>query len=392
MRVRYFHHGLWPSPSPSTTFVTWNCMGFTEIGADYELVTVANSDRAVPEVLATEFGIRQPLRVRLLRAGTFRRSHRVVYLLAFVHFLFSRWDVLITRNLGFLPWAVLLRRLRGGRVLFEAHDFFTDPGLRGNAHGPTARRQEKREQRWIPRVDGVLCVSRTWHELFLARYPGQHILTAVTGVKTPSHPRSPRERPGTLVAFLGTFDPVLYDFDLILTAIRLVRSPGARLVIAGARSGAEVEAMRARAVRCGAADRVEILPWLSYEELEALKARVDVGLSPLAINARNRGGTPLKVLEYLSAGIPVVGSDLPSIRDLLGDIRCGLIADHTAAAWATAIDRVLRDPPFADALSANCLALAKELSWDRRAGRILAFLDEIASGRHPNAALPSRPS
>lgn len=377
MRIKYFHHGLWPSPSPSTTFVTWSCLGFWEQGADFELVTVANSARAVREVLASDFGISSPLGIRLLRAGPLRRSHRVVYLLAFLHFLFARWDVLITRNLGFLPWAILLRRLRGGSVVFEAHDFFTDQALRGVAEGPSTRRQRRRERHWIPRVDGVLCVSATWRQYFLQYYPNQRVVTAITGVKSPPVESPPRTRSGTLVAFLGTFDPVLNDFDTMFRAVALITAPGGRLVMAGGRGDAEIEAMRARADRWGAGDRVEFLRWLSPVELEALKARIDVGLAPLAINPRNRGCTPLKVLEYVSAGIPVIGSDLPSIRDVLGDARCGLVPEDNPESWAAAMDRVLSDTGLARQLSSNCLELAKDLSWKRRAGRILVFLNSL---------------
>ncbi len=390
MRIKYFHHGVWPSASPSTSFVTYNCLGFAQQGADFELVTVADTPRTVPDVLAGDFGIDRPLPVRLLSLGPFRRHHRVVHLVAFWHFLFARWDVLITRNLGFLPWAVLLRRLRGGVVIFESHDFFSDQELRGIPDGPTTRKQGRRERRWIPRVDGVICVSEQQRQYYLQGYPTQRFLTAVAGVRTRHPTRPPRIGTGTLAGYLGTFDPALYDFDVVFAALKMVTVPGARLVMAGARGAADIEAMRERAARAGVADRVDVLPWLSARELDSLMERIDVGLAPLAVTGRNRIGSPLKVLEYLSAGIPVVGSDLPGIRYLLGDGACGLVADESPASWAAAISRVLAEPALAASLSANSLARAEELSWPRRANRILAFLDDLASGREPSASLASR--
>jgi glycosyltransferase involved in cell wall biosynthesis len=179
------------------------------------------------------------------------------------------------------------------------------------------------------------------------------------------------------VGYFGTFDPALYDIDLMLTAIGLVTVPGCRLVMAGGLGDTAVEAMRERAVRCGVADRVEVLPWQSPLGLDSLKMRIDVGLAPLTITGRNRIGSPLKVLEYLSAGIPIVGSDLPGIHYLLGDGACGIVADDTPTSWAAAITRILSDPALAESLSANCLARAHDLSWGRRAGRILDFLEEL---------------
>lgn len=390
MRIKYFHHGLWPSASPSTAFVTYNCFGFSEQQADFELVTVADTARPVADVLADDFGIAQPLPVRLLGLGPFRRHHRVVHFVAFWHLLFTRWDVLITRNLGFLPWAALLRFVRGGLVIFESHDFFSDQDVRGIPDGPTTRKQGRRERRWIPRVDGVVCVSEPQRQYYVQYYPRQRFLTAVAGVKPHHHPRPPRTGTGSLIGYLGTFDPSLYDFDLMFTALGMVTAPGARLVMAGGRGHADLEAMRVRAARCGVADRVDVLPWQSPRDLESLLQRIDVGLAPLAMTGRNQIGSPLKVLEYLSAGIPVVGSDLPGIRYLLGDGACGLVADASPASWGAAISRVLADPTLAASLSANSVARAQELSWPRRAARILAFLNDLVAGRAPTASLPSR--
>lgn len=390
MRIKYFHHGIWPSASPSTGFVTYNCLGFASQQADFELIAVAGTSRRVTDVLTSEFAIDQPLPVRLLRAGPLRRLHRVVHLLAFWHLLFARWDVVITRNLGFLPWAVLLRRLRGGIIVFESHDFYSDQAVRGMPDGRSARKQARRERRWIPRVDGVICVSEPQRQLYLQSYPRQRFVTAVAGVRAQHGTRPARTGPGTLAGYLGTFDPVLYDIDLMLTAVGMIPVPGVRLIMAGGRGPADIEAMRARAARAGVADRVEVLPWQSSLELDALKRRLDVGLAPLAITGRNRIGSPLKVLEYLSAGIPVVGSDLPGIRYLLDDGACGIVADESPASWAAAITRVLADPALAASLSANCQTRAQALSWPRRADRILAFLEEIAAGRGLNPSLPSR--
>jgi glycosyltransferase involved in cell wall biosynthesis len=388
MRIKYFHHGLWPSASPSTTFVTWNAFGFTEIGAQFELVSVANTTAAIDRVLEREFGIPTPVPVRLLRAGPFRRSHRLVHLLAFWHLLFARWDVLITRNLGFLPWALLLRRLRSGRVIFESHDFYADARLRDNPPGRSGEKQARRERRWLPRVDGVLCVSEPQRQFYLRSFPDQRFCTALSGVKSSNRRGARRAGGGTTIGYLGSFDADRYDLDLVLRALGLVEVPGCRLLMVGARGDGEADAMRERAASLGVGDRLEVLPWQSPRELEAIKDRLDLGLAPLAITPRNQIGTPLKALEYLAFGIPTVASDLPGIRDLLDAGPCGLVVEATPAAWAAAITRVLTEPALAASLSAAALVRAGELSWGRRAAGIMDFLRREPSGRRHLETLP----
>ncbi len=374
MRIKYFHHGLWPSPSPSTTFVTWNAFGFAELGADFELLTVANTSEPIAQVLEQEFGIPTPVPMRLLGAGPFRRSHRVVHVLAFWRLLFASWDVLMTRNLGFLPWALLLRGLRGGRVIFESHDFYVDATLRDDPSGRSAEKQGRRERRWLPRVDGVVCVSEPQRQYYFQSFPTQRFFTAVSGVKPSNRRGARRSGGGATIGYLGSFDADRYDLDLVLRSIGLVEVPGCRLLMVGARNAAEAEAMRERAVSLGVGDRVEVSAWRSPRELEAIKARLDLGLAPLAITPRNRIGTPLKVLEYLAYGIPTVASDLPGIRYLLDAGPCGLVVEATPESWAAGITRVLTEPALAASLSSAALIRATELSWGRRAGRILEFL------------------
>jgi teichuronic acid biosynthesis glycosyltransferase TuaH len=53
-----------------------------------------------------------------------------------------------------------------------------------------------------------------------------------------------------------------------------------------------------------------------FEELPQWFARLDVGLTPYADTAFNRASFPLKTLEYLAAGLPVVSTALPASRRL----------------------------------------------------------------------------
>lgn len=48
-----------------------------------------------------------------------------------------------------------------------------------------------------------------------------------------------------------------------------------------------------------------------YQRIPEFAAAMDVGLTPYTDTAFNRGSFPLKTLEYLSAGLPVVSTDLP---------------------------------------------------------------------------------
>ena len=59
---------------------------------------------------------------------------------------------------------------------------------------------------------------------------------------------------------------------------------------------------------------------VAFDALPAVMDHIDIGLVPYADTPFNRASFPLKALEYLAAGRPVVGTDLPALRWLTNDI------------------------------------------------------------------------
>lgn len=118
--------------------------------------------------------------------------------------------------------------------------------------------------------------------------------------------------------------------------------------------------------------------WLGpqpFAELPALLAAMTVGLVPYNQSAFNLGSFPLKTLEYLAAGLPVVATDLPSTRWFNTDLVT--IADspddYVRAARAAAR---LRDDPE---LVRRRKAFASGHDWSHRAEQLAALIRDPAA-------------
>jgi teichuronic acid biosynthesis glycosyltransferase TuaH len=117
-----------------------------------------------------------------------------------------------------------------------------------------------------------------------------------------------------------------------------------------------------------------------YASLPSYYRHIDVGLVPYLDNAFNRGSFPLKTLEYLAAGKPVVSTALPAVRWLDTDL-IALASDP--ADFETATRRIggLAQSP---AEIARRRAFAATHSWSDRARRLVDALDlhaaETATG------------
>ncbi|HTH50722.1 MAG TPA: glycosyltransferase [Pyrinomonadaceae bacterium] len=72
-------------------------------------------------------------------------------------------------------------------------------------------------------------------------------------------------------------------------------------------------------------ENIHLLGRKPYAELPAYCKAFDVALNPFAINELTLAANPLKVREYLAAGLPVVSTDIPEVR-ILDDVLVGV--DH----------------------------------------------------------------
>lgn len=171
------------------------------------------------------------------------------------------------------------------------------------------------------------------------------------------------------------------NVDLLLEALALL--PGRRLTIAGGNDPADVARLRSHAARLGVLDRISWLGQRTHAEVCGLQRRARVGVIPLPSRGAREmrlHSCPLKALELLAAGTPIVASRLPALRGLLEDGETAvLVAPDSPAALAEGIQRVLGDVALSRALARNGLRVARALSCGARAQRILEFAQECRS-------------
>jgi len=117
------------------------------------------------------------------------------------------------------------------------------------------------------------------------------------------------------------------------------------------------------------------LHWLGeqpYRLLPALMSRWRVAVLPFVDSAATRPGLPLKVLEALGAGLPVVATPLPELR---GWRDAGLYCAAGSDAFVGACDSALAESTHhARARQARAQARLSGRSWDTTAVRLAGWL------------------
>ena len=101
---------------------------------------------------------------------------------------------------------------------------------------------------------------------------------------------------GNLAEYQG-IDHLLEGFRLAVEQV-----PHARLVIG---TGSPIQAVREHAERLGVWDKIDIVVSPKFAELPKLLAAADVAINPRV----DCDGVPVKLLNYMAAGLPVVSFD-----------------------------------------------------------------------------------
>src|SRR5690606_38293742 len=140
----------------------------------------------------------------------------------------------------------------------------------------------------------------------------------------------------------------------------------------------QVQRLRAQAREAGLADVLRFDPFMAPAALHAYLAHeVSVGLVPLQDTFYSRYLTcPVKVLDCLTHGLPIVGSDLPSIRELARG--AGELCQYNAAdQFVAECLALLADAQHYQSRSQASWMRSRELLWRTRAQRILEFIGTV---------------
>jgi len=93
----------------------------------------------------------------------------------------------------------------------------------------------------------------------------------------------------------------------------------------------------------------------------------------------SRFTSPIKLFEYMASGRPIIASDLPSIREILGDENGLLAAPKEHGALASGISSLLAHKKEAVQYTSRARSMVMSYSWSARADRISSVVSNVLS-------------
>jgi glycosyltransferase involved in cell wall biosynthesis len=245
-------------------------------------------------------------------------------------------------------------------LIYEAHGFpsielpYHFPALRGRV-GLLGRIIEE-ENLLLRRARWVITPSRTGARYLHSRgVEPARIRVLANSVCAPDF--SWREGPAWEAPFrllyLGTLAP-WQGLETVVEALRHLRhSFPLRLQLAGTRKGPWLRRLRRLASSLGERSNLELLGPLAGSGLRAAMESAHLTLAPLPDDPRNsvQGCCPIKILEYMAAGKPILATRTAPVEELLEHGQTGwLVAPNSPKALADGLAHILRHPELARSL------------------------------------------
>jgi len=279
-----------------------------------------------------------------------------------------------------LPVGMLLA-LRGKRVIYDAHedvprDIMSKEYLSGMARRFLAATATGIEWTASRMFAGVVGATPTITE----RFPMKRAVTVQNFPRFadfPHHVAPYSQRPRNFI-YVGSVTELRGGVEM-LEAIGLAASGAeSRLVMCGHITPPDFSA-RLRAMPEWRL--VDYRGWCDPETLSDLHQTARAGLVLLHPTRAYHDSYPGKMFEYMASGLPVIASDFPVWREILGPLGAGILVDpKDPKAISAAMRWILENPQEAEAMGARGReAVRSTYNWEREGAKLLAFYDRVSA-------------
>ncbi|MCE2495894.1 MAG: glycosyltransferase family 4 protein [Flavobacteriales bacterium] len=285
----------------------------------------------------------------------------------------QQFDVIYTRDFGFLfyLWLTGQRKNIPGYIVYEPHKVY---------HRSSSKVMRFMEAGALKQCDAITPITKgllqDLRSDFSLAQPA-HVLP--DGVRIVPQAQINKKLHDSPVRFIyaGSFKK-WKGLDTLIDAVKILSKdePELCVTICGG-SESEVESMQAR---CREWSINEFIHWRGYlndHELQKEYERHHAAILPNTTETISaRYTSPLKLFEYLAHGLPIVASDLPSLREVLDDHSALFFTAENPQALAQAMSKIAAQSDLRLAMSERNATFAQQFSWENRAKNLVKFVHE----------------
>ena len=354
-RILYTAFDIVPSPKGASTHILHNLRGL--VNRNYDIHLLTPSDGILPledsiegaQVTRVAQDLTQNFLARAIHFGKSVLTHITLH---------PEYDVVHYRNIWDGLYIAQNKKRFGYRALFEVNGL---PSIELKYHYPgldtgLLTKIKEQEIATLHLSDAIICPSHVTRDYIASLGLNRKLITVIpNGVSASDFPPTPlpvREGRVPVLLYIGTLAD-WQGLDIVVKALpKILEQKNVQLRIVG-RGRSRQRKMLAKQIRkLGVEASVIVQPAVPHHEIPALIAESDICVAPLGLNDRNvtQGACPIKVLEYMAAGRPLLASNMPIVRELVRED----------------LDALLFSPNDPDDLARQTLALLNDLDLSKR--------------------------
>jgi glycosyltransferase involved in cell wall biosynthesis len=227
----------------------------------------------------------------------------------------------------------------------------------------------------MEKCDHIITVSRTLETYLLANGIAEEKITVLpNGAECQPAGEKPDDAPERYLIYFGALQS-WQGVDILLKAFRLLADlDDLHLVICSSVKERTAKPYKKLSEKLGVADKVLWKFRLSEQPLRGWLSHAEMSIAPLRETDRNltQGCSPLKILESMAAGVAVVASDLPCVREIMADGEHGfLVRPDRPQDLARSIRVLIEYPDQRRAMGKKGKEhIRKSFTWKKTTGRL----------------------
>jgi glycosyltransferase involved in cell wall biosynthesis len=301
-----------------------------------------------------------------------------------------RFDLVEAHNMpDILTAAALGPRLRGTPVILNVHDTF--PELFATKYGWSDDHRLVRLLRSEERLSAALAtrvITVTDQARHRLEGRGVGVRRTVVVMNSPDEgvfgpPQAPVHWPesGPLrVLYHGGLAP-RFGVETVIRSFERLRTSVPRLHLRICGSGEDRNRLAALA-RQVAAERIDVAAEpVPFQRIPAELRQAHIGVVPTLHDRFTELLLPVKLLEYVHMGLPVLASRLPGIADCFCERELREFAAGDPEDLARAIESLCADPASARLRAERASERLRGIAWDLQRERYLGLVDELTARR-----------
>ncbi len=370
MKIAYITKTPWGENSPGFVFSYFQSKGFAENGLNTSLLMkVAKSES--DDQKRIDKNLIKNHKVKLFKDNFgFIKSNEIFYKRVKKYIENNNFDILFSRDPGFLPYLSKLKKSLKIKTFYQSHNFYLDFNLHEYKNSLNRSKFHHNEKEFIKDLNCLFTLNDPQKKLY-EKYVDTPIAACPPGLDLKKNLINNFKK--RKVLYSGSFQKIK-GIDDIIKIWNQGNFQNATLSLVGGRNKKELQ--YAKSLIKNTKNNLSVKSWLSYSALINYMKEISIGLIFLPDDFYNRYLTaPTKMFDFISCGIPVVCTELPSTKNLIPEGHQGvkLIKSKKRVEYINAIKELLEDEKKYDIAHKSNINLSKDITWKKMSKNFIKY-------------------